>query len=63
MDLKLHANATTTARSRAYIQKSTASNGCAGPVNSASTAAPWRAGKPATTSAIAPLVRIGWPPR
>ena len=60
MDLKLHANATTTARSRAYIQKSTASRW---PVNSASTAAPWRAGKPATTSAIAPLVRIGWPPR
>ena len=60
MDLKLHANATTP-RIRAYIQNSQASTP-SWPANSASTAAPWRAGRAAARSSIARPASFGWRP-
>ena len=54
MDLKLHANATTTPRTRGYIQNSRASNAAL-----ARELAPWRDGRAVGTSAIDPPGRIG----
>jgi hypothetical protein len=61
MRLTLHANATTTPRTRAYIQQSHASN-AALDASSGSITAPWRGGKAARTSPIVPPARIAWPP-
>ena len=61
MDLKLHANATTTPRIRAYIQQSSAPIGALARelgIHSR-TVARW---KGATRCSIARPVRIGWPP-
>src|SRR5262249_11829393 len=61
MHLRLHANATTTPRTRAYIRR-------APPpmlrwlTNSGSMLAPWRDERPAGMSPTTRPARIGWPP-
>jgi hypothetical protein len=62
MDLKLHANATTTPRIRAYIQKSAAPN-TRWPVSWGFIRAPWRDGRAAGRSSIDPPGRTAWRPR
>jgi hypothetical protein len=62
MDLKLHANATTTPRTRAYIHKSTASNTALARelgIHSR-TVARWK-GRPDVADRS--TARTGWPPR
>jgi hypothetical protein len=62
MHLKLHANATTTPRTRAISSKA-APPTPRWPASSGSTAAPWRAGKAAKMSPTVLPARSGWPPR